>query len=109
MNPARRYPLDSFKWLVREDPPKPQRRLQPPLQGNGLSHATYAYLKFGAVRFRNQRLFKAACDLRVHGFSEANAERLLVERYLADAQAGENLETREREARSTIRSAYQRS
>jgi len=106
LHPDRRYPLSDFAWL--ESQPQAVRigSLNViTLNGNGhhpLPERTEEYLVAGAPEgSRNAELFNAACQLRDAGFSQSEAERQLVQRYVADGCS-------EREAQATIRSAYSR-
>lgn len=107
LHPTRRYPLTEFAWLA-SDPTPP--RVFSPSSPDGhapLPARTQQYLTSGASNGnRNAELFAAACQLRDAGYSQADAERDLVPRHVADASSGENAATREREARATIASAY---
>ncbi len=107
----RRYPLAAFERMVTAPKPEKIGRLNMvTLTGNGqhlLPVRTEHYLTSGATNGqRNEELFAAACQLRDAGHSQAEAERELVARYLADGNGNENQAAREKEARATIRSAY---
>ncbi|MBZ0277556.1 MAG: DUF927 domain-containing protein, partial [Anaerolineae bacterium] len=112
--PDRRYPLSDFDWL--DVPPPKEERIGKleivTLNGNGhhpLPPRTEAYLTSGApLEQRNQELFAAACQLRDAGYSQRDAEGELVPRYLADGNGSENPVGREKEARSTVASAFSR-
>jgi hypothetical protein len=107
--PERRYSLTDFVWLeAKADLPTPR------IKGSTDNHAplprvTLDYLTHGAPdHTRNGALFDAACQFRDAGYALAEAEAQLIPRYVADGIGGENPSTREREARATIASAYQR-
>ncbi len=104
--PDRRYPLTCFDWL--EVQPRTQQiggMNVITLNGNGqypLPPRTESYLASGAANgSRNTELFAAACQLRDGGYSQSDAERELIPRHLASGSS-------EREALTTIRSAYSR-
>ena len=106
LHAERRYPFKDFAWL--ESQPQLERiggMNVVTLNGNGhhpLPPRTEDYLTSGAPEgSRNAELFKAACQLRDAGFSQSEAERQLVQRYVADGCS-------EREALATIKSAYSR-
>jgi len=104
-HPNRRYSLTSFDWLA----VKPQSNGHG-LNGNGhhaLPPRTEQYLTSGATNGnRNAELFAAACQMRDAGYSQSDAERELMGRYVADGNGNENPASREKEARVTIASAY---
>ncbi len=113
-HPDRRYTLGCFDWL--EVQPRPQvERIGNlnvvTLNGNApLPPRTESYLSSGATNGnRNHELFAAACQLRDAGYSQSDAERELVTRYVADGDGSENPAAREKEARATIASAYSQS
>jgi hypothetical protein len=62
------------------------------LNGNApLPPRTESYLSSGATNGnRNHELFAAACQLRDAGYSQSDAERELVSRYVADGDGSEN-------------------
>ncbi|GAB4523384.1 MAG: hypothetical protein OHK0046_37000 [Anaerolineae bacterium] len=111
-HPDRRYPLHCFDWL--EVQPRKVERMGNlnvvTLNGNApLPPRTESYLASGATNGnRNYELFAAACQLRDVGYSQADAERELVSRYIADGNGSENPTAREKEARATIASAFSR-
>jgi len=109
--PNRRYPLHCFDWLEVQPRPHVERMGNlnvVTLNGNApLPPRTESYLASGAVNGnRNEELFAAACQLRDAGYSQSDAERELVSRYVADGDGSENLATREKEAKATIFSAF---
>jgi len=112
-NPERRYALSSFEWL--EVKPKPQNSYMPVFSTNGNGHhplppRTEQYLTSGAYDgSRNAELFAAACQMRDAGYSQSDTEQELVARHVADGNGTENPAAREKEARSTIASAYSQS
>ncbi|MEO1645964.1 MAG: primase C-terminal domain-containing protein, partial [Chloroflexota bacterium] len=105
--PERRYAISEFEWL------KSTSKTHVTVQIGGkrpLPPRTQDYLASGSSDgSRNNDLFAAACQLRDAGYSQSDAENQLVSRYVADASAGENASTREKEARKTIASAYSQS
>ncbi len=110
-HPDRRYPFACFDWL--EVQPRPQvERIGGlevvTLNGNApLPPRTESYLSSGAANGnRNHELFAAACQLRDADYSQSDAERELVSRYIADGNGSENPAAREKEARATIASAF---
>lgn len=107
----RRYPLHCFDWLEVQPQAKVERigGLEVvTLNGNApLPPRTESYLSSGATNGnRNHELFAAACQLRDAGYSQSDAERELVSRYMADGNGSENPAAREKEARATIASAF---
>ena len=106
-NPERRYMLDDFAWLKLESP-KVTTKSTILIDGKyPLPQRTQDYLSSGSSDgSRNNDLFAAACQMRDAGYSQAEAERQLVARYLADSSAGENASGREKEAIKTIASVY---
>ncbi len=113
-HPDRRYPLREFEWLA-VDPAHKVERIDGlkviTLNGNApLPPRTESYLASGASNGnRNHELFAAACQLRDAGYSQSDAERELVGRYVADGDGSETAAAREKEARATVTSAYSRS
>ena len=110
-HPDRRYLLGCFDWLEVQPRPKVERigNLNVvTLNGNApLPPRTESYLSSGATNGnRNHELFAAACQLRDVGYSQSDAERELVSRYVADGNGSENSASREKEARATIASAF---
>ncbi|NJL57765.1 hypothetical protein HC928_23510 [bacterium] len=110
-HPDRRYPLDCFDWLEVQPRPKVERIGSlnvVTLNGNApLPPRTESYLSSGATNGnRNHELFAAACQLRDAGYSQSDAERELVSRYVADGNGSENPTVREKEARATVTSAF---
>lgn len=104
--PERHYPLDTFAWLESQPhQPSFDGLKVVTLNGNGhhpLPPRTESYLTSGATDgTRNNELFAAACQMRDAGYSQADAERELIPRHLANGSS-------EREALGTIRSAYSR-
>jgi hypothetical protein len=102
----RRYALDTFAWLESQPQQSNYDGLKVvTLNGNGhhpLPPRTESYLASGAANgSRNTELFAAACQLRDAGYSQSDAERELIPRYLADGSG-------EREALATIQSAFSR-
>ena len=109
-HPDHRYTLSEFEWL--EVKPT-SNNLSAPIfstnvNGNHvLPQRTEQYLVSGAFKGdRNRELFAAACQLRDAGYSQVDAEGQLVTRYVADGNGSENPTGREKEAKSTIASAY---
>jgi hypothetical protein len=105
-HPERRYPLETFDWLESQRQVERVDSLKVVmLNGSGqhpLPRRTEEYIAAGATEgSRNTELFQAACQLRDAGYSQSDAERQLVPRYVADGCS-------EREALATIRSAYSR-
>ena len=110
-HPDRRYLLHCFDWLEVQPRPKVEQigNLNVvTLNGNApLPPRTETYLSSGATNGnRNHELFAAACQLRDVGYSQSDAERELVSRYVADGNGSENSASREKEARATIASAF---
>ena len=105
--PDRRYDIQKFDWLEVE-PNQTQLSSASNLDGqNYLPQRTQNYLASGAFEGdRNRELFAAACQLRDAGYSLADTEAQLIDRYVADGDGTENLVGREKEAKSTIASAY---
>ena len=104
-SPERTYGWEDFAWL--EAAPEASIRSQfAPLNENGthpLPRRTGDYIANGAGKgSRNVELFAAACQMRDAGYSQADAERELIPRHVAN---GSN----EREALATIRSAFSKS
>ncbi len=105
-HPDRRYPLAKFLWLEKQSRVA-QGHTASVITPNGNGHhplprRTEDYLVSGAPpHHRNNELFAAACQLRDAGYSETDAERQLVPRYVADGCL-------EGEARKTIQSANNR-
>jgi hypothetical protein len=106
--PENRYAISDFDWLRLEAP----KRSSSAWNGVGVAEAylperTRNYLQSGASQGnRNHELFAAACQLRDAGYSQSEAESLLVQRYVADALPGESSRQRETEAKGTIQSVY---
>ncbi|MBK8139250.1 MAG: hypothetical protein IPK52_26100 [Chloroflexi bacterium] len=99
-----RYALEQFAWL--EAKPQPVERIGGlnvvTLNQVRLPERTETYLASGASEgSRNHELFAAACQMRDAGSSQSEAERELVPRHVASGGS-------EREALTTIRSAYSR-
>jgi len=111
-HPERRAPLAVFEWLAVK-PGKSNGNGLPQSSGNGyapLPQITLDYLGKGAANgSRNRMLFDAACQFRDAGYSQVEAEAQLIARHVADGDGNENPAAREREARTTITSAYQQS
>jgi hypothetical protein len=111
--PDCRYSWSSFEWL--EVKPKPQNGYLPIFSSNGngnhpLPPRTEQYLASGAFKGdRNQELFAAACQMRDADYSQVETELQLVARYVADSDGNENPVSREKEATTTIASAYKQS
>ena len=111
--PDRQYAIETFSWLETAPAPK---IIQAPkvltLNGNGLHTLpprTEKYLTTGANNGnRNSELFAAACQMRDAGYSQAEAENNLVQRYVADGDSSEPSPAREKQAQATISSAYSR-
>lgn len=110
-HPERRSPLAAFEWLAVKPGKSTNSRLLLLQSGNGhapLPQVTLDYLTRGASNgSRNRALFDAACQFRDAGYSQAEAEAQLIARHVADGVGNENPVGCEREARSTIASAYQ--
>lgn len=110
-HPDRRYQLRDFDWLIVEHRDEQIGSMRVvTLDGNGrLPSRTECYVASGAVNGnRNHELFAAACQLRDAGYSQSDVERELIPRYVADGDGSERPEVREKEARSTIASAFSR-
>jgi hypothetical protein len=111
-HPERRYPLAAFEWLAVK-PGGSNGKGGAALSGNGhapLPQITLDYLASGASNGnRNRALFDAACQFRDAGCTQNEAEAQLIPRHVADGHGSENPAAREREARATITSAYNRS
>jgi hypothetical protein len=108
--PGRRYDIQQFDWL-KVEPNQNHLGSVSNLDGqNHLPQRTQNYLSSGSFKGdRNRELFAAACQLRDAGYSQAEAEAQLVERYIADGDDSENPASREKEATATIASAYKQS
>ncbi|MEL6526926.1 MAG: hypothetical protein AAFQ07_14575, partial [Chloroflexota bacterium] len=108
--PKRRYAMSAFDWL-KVEPPTRKSNFNIQIDGlHPLPPRTQDYLASGSSDgSRNTDLFAAACQLRDAGYSQPEAENQLVSRYVADASAGENTASREKEARKTIASAFSQS
>lgn len=95
--PSRIYTLDDF--------PAPESAVAvptEPLASGGVSAWTERFLRDGAAEGeRNARLFQAACDVAGRGVAWGDAERMLI-------PAAMKCGLTEREARGTIRSAFQK-
>lgn len=108
-HPERRYALAAFEWLAVRSGGS-NGKLPPVQSGNGhapLPQVTLDYLSKGAEQGRrNRALFDAACQFRDAGYSQSEAEAQLIPRHVMDGHGSENPAAREREARSTIASAY---
>ena len=121
----RRYAMADFDWLIVDQTARSQAFSLPmrsldviTLNGisNGISNGnghhplpprTEQYLASGASDGqRNSELFAAACQLRDAGYSQAQAESELIARHIADGTGTESQPAREKEARSTVASAY---
>lgn len=105
-HPDRRYPFERFEWLdVQPQPEQVGSLTVVTVNGNGhhpLPPRTEQYLTSGAPNgSRNAELFAAACQLRDAGHSQAEAEKELIPRHIANGSS-------EREAQATIESAYSR-
>jgi hypothetical protein len=104
--PDRRYPISDFAWL--DVKAEQTARLLSETDHPPLPRVTLDYLAHGATDgTRNNALFDAACQFRDAGYAQSEAEAQLIPRYVADG-IGENVSSREREARVTIASAYKR-
>jgi hypothetical protein len=106
--PENRYNLSDFDWL-RLEPPKSSASVWANVSVSEayIPERTRNYLQYGASSGnRNHELFAAACQLRDAGYSQVEAEGLLIGRYVADSLSNENSRQRETEAKSTIRSVY---
>lgn len=105
--PEQRCALEEFDWLAVT--PSPDGHV-PVAATNGqhpLPPRTAQYLTSGAHNgSRNAELFAAACQMRDAGYSQADAERELIGRHVANGNGSENPAARDREARATIASAY---
>jgi len=112
-HPDRRYGISNFEWLEAKSTSPTSYSPIYSTDGNGqhpLPSRTEQYLNSGAFKGdRNQELFAATCQLRDAGYSQHEAELQLVARYVADSDGTENPEGREKEAKSTIASAYSQS
>lgn len=103
-HPELRYVLEAFAWLESQSQPQPERvkRGGAVIQKghHPLPPRTEAYLASGAIEgHRNHELFAAACQLRDAGHSQADVERDLIPRYVADGCP-------EKEGLRTIQSVY---
>jgi len=109
-HPDRRYSLSEFEWL--EIKPTSNNHYTSMFSTNGnsdhmLPSRTEQYLVSGAFNgYRNRELFAAACQLRDAGYSQVDAEAQLISRYVSDGNGNENPAGREKEAKSTIASAF---
>jgi hypothetical protein len=110
LEPDIRYDIQQFDWFKVAPKNVQPYSVSMTNDQHPLPARTEHYLNSGAYNgSRNQELFAAACQMRDAGYSQSDTERELVARHLADGTGSEKTASREKEAKTTITSAFSQS